>query len=311
MSSSAPLKRPFDFRDHGRWARLLVLLTASLFFSGITLAQQKNAQQKNAAPAAPPALTRTTTRHETRRFNYGGTLTILGAPAGSITIEGWSKNQVDVTADIELRADTEEDLTSLAVVDSFVLDNGVNHLSLLTTGTHDKVFMRRTAKNFPKKLLGLPWKIDYHLKVPAFIDIEVDAGRGAFNLKGVEGAINFKALESDAALTLTGGIALVTVGSGHVNINVAVRSWRGSGIDARLAAGDLTVQVPAGFSGEINAYILRSGHIDNALPSLEARDDEAPLNDRTIRARAGAGGATMSFAVTDGTLALKQESPRP
>ncbi|HEX8852180.1 MAG TPA: hypothetical protein VF754_01760, partial [Pyrinomonadaceae bacterium] len=41
------------------------------------------------AAAAAPLLKRTTTRHEIRRLGYGGTLTVYGAPEGSITIEGW------------------------------------------------------------------------------------------------------------------------------------------------------------------------------------------------------------------------------
>src|SRR3982751_4524323 len=66
------------------------------------------AQQKRDASATPmtttPALTRTTTRHEVRRFGYGSTLTILGAPAGSVTIEAWPRSEIDITADIELHA---------------------------------------------------------------------------------------------------------------------------------------------------------------------------------------------------------------
>ena len=86
-------------------------------------------------------LTRTSTRRETRRFNYGGTVTVIGAPRGSVTVEGWPRNEVELTATIELKGPTESDLDQLAKVNSFLFDEDLNHISILTTGTHDRTFM--------------------------------------------------------------------------------------------------------------------------------------------------------------------------
>jgi hypothetical protein len=290
--------------SHATFALLLSALVLMLS-SSAAWPQQKNKSGATTAPLATPSLTRTTTRHEVRRFGFGGTLTILGAPAGSITIEAWPRSEVDITADIELRANTEEDLARLAAVNGFLLDEDANHLRILTTGTHDKTFMRRSARDFPKKLLGLPWKIDYRIRVPASADLEIDAGRGAFNLTGVEGAITYKALESDARLTLTGGSVSVTIGRGSINVNLAARNWRGHGADIRLATGDITVELPAGFNADIDADILRSGQIENSYSMLEPRA-QSPLTPRSIKARAGAGGPLLGFTVGDGTLRIKK-----
>lgn len=281
----------------------IALVASSL----IAPAQQKNRKDAVALPpVAPPALTRTTTRHEVRRFGYGGTVNIIGAPAGSITIEAWPKSEVDITADIQLHADTEEDLTRLALVNGFLLDEEPNHLRILTTGTHDKVFMRRAAKNFPKKLLNLPWKIDYRVRVPVQTDLEIDAGRGTFKLAGVEGAIRLNALESDANLILAGGVVMVTIGRGSIKASFNSHSWRGSGADIRLALGDLTAELPANFSADINADILRTGQIENSYTALLPRE-RTTMTPRSIRARAGAGGPVLAFTVGDGTLRIKQE----
>jgi hypothetical protein len=285
----------------------LLLLCAVLPLAVITVgAQQKNKRDASAATAAaPPRLTRTTSRHEVRRFGYGSTLTILGAPSGSITIEAWPRSEVDITADIELRADTEEDLARLAAVNGFLLDADANRLRLLTTGTHDKAFMKRAAKGFPKKLLGLPWKIDYRIRVPAVTDIEIDAGRGPVTLKGVEGAVSLNALEGDVTLNPAGGLLRATVGAGKVNVSLSARNWRGAGADIRLAAGDLTLELPAGYSGDINADILRTGKIENEYPTLEPCE-RTVFTPRSIKARAGAGGTQLSFTVGDGTLRIRK-----
>ena len=290
-------------------AAKLLLCSALLLSSSQSGASAQQKEKKNAPAAAlatPPALKRTTSRHEVRRFAYGSSLTIIGAPAGSITIEAWPKAEVDITAEIELLANSEEELALLSTVNSFTLDEDANHLRILTTGTHDKVFMRRFAKKFPKALLGLPWKIDYRIRVPTNCDLEIDAGRGAFNLSGVEGLISLKALESDATLVLTGGAVMATVGGGSVKVNLATRSWRGAGATIQLAVGDLTVELPAGFNADIEADVLRSGQIENSYTALVPQE-RTTFTPRSIRGRAGAGGAALSFKVTDGTLRIKKQ----
>lgn len=286
---------------------LLQLLCAIILLSSSAadaFAQQRNNKTEATAPTqAAPKLTRTTSKHEVRRFGYGSSLTIIGAPAGSITIEAWPRSEVDITADIELRADTEEDLALLATVNGFVLDADANRLRILSTGTHDKAFMKRAAKSFPKKLLGLPWKIDYRIRVPAMTDIEIDAGRGPITLQGVEGTISVTALESNMTLNPAGGLLRATVGSGAINIALATRNWRGAGVDIRLATGDLTLELPAGYSGDINADILRTGQIVNEYSALEPCENTT-FTSRSIKGRAGAGGPQLSFTVGDGTLRI-------
>jgi hypothetical protein len=281
-------------------------IVALLLIASITILSFSNhatAQKKTPPPPAPPKLTQTINRHENERFGYGGTVTLVGAPYGSITIEGWPRSEVDVLANIELHADTEEDLKQLAAVNSFVFDQDVNHLRLLTTGTHDKVFMKKVAKNFPKKLLNLPWKIDYKIRVPVATDLEIDAGHGPIKVSGVEGALRLAASESETQLVLTGGVVSATIAIGKVDVSIPVRSWRGGGAEIKVAVGNLAVEFPAGFNGDIDAAILRNGKIEDQYGALESREKPG-FTSRLMKARAGAGGAYFSFTVGDGTLTL-------
>jgi len=288
----------------------LFLLVSTLCLPSLLLAIQKSKTvdaNKNKAVSANPVLllTRTTTRHEVRRFGYGGTITIVGAPQGSIIVEGWSRSEVEVSADVELHAESEDDLNRLATVNGFVFDEDTNHLRLLSTGTHDRVFMRRVAKDFPKNLLGLPWKIDYRIHVPASTDVEINAGRGAITVTGVEGAIRISGAESETQLSLTGGVVSATIAAGNVRLTIPTRSWRGAGAELRLAVGNLTLELPAGFNGDIDADVLRSGKIVNSYEGLESRERPG-LTEQKVRARAGAGGASLRMTVGDGTLYIKK-----
>lgn len=283
-----------------------VLLT--LFFSftfnvaNTTLAQQK----KTLDPNRPLQLVRTTLRHEVRRFAYGGTLTLVGAPEGSITIEGWPRNEVDISAEIQLRANTEADLDLLAAVNGFVLDDDLNHIRVLSTGTHDNAYMR-TAKKFPKTLFGLPWKIDYRIRVPISTDLEINAGRGPIRLAGVEGNIRLSAAESETNLKLSGGDLAATIAIGKLTLSIPSRSWRRGGADIRIASGEVTVELPPGFSGDLDADILRIGQIDDSYGGLEAREKPG-LTPQKMKARAGAGGALLKFTVGDGRISIRKQA---
>jgi hypothetical protein len=276
-----------------------LLLLAVLVFPATPVFSQKT------AVSDLQLLTRTSTRRETRRFNYGGTVTLIAAPRGSVTVEGWSRNDVELTANIELKGPTEADLDQLAAVNNFVFDEDMNHLSILTTGTHDRVYMKRAAKNFPKNLLNMPWKIDYRLRVPVNTDLEVNAGHGEVKLSGVEGALRVSATESDTALTLTGGTISTTVTAGSITLSIPARSWRGSGADVRIASGTINVDLQPGFSGDIDAEILRTGKIVNTYEGLAPREKPG-ITERTVRARAGAGGAFFRFTVGDGTVNIRK-----
>ena len=279
---------------------------ASLFISILSLSTPVSAQkEKQSNQSATPSLTRVTPRHETFRLAYGGSVTIVGAPAGSITIEGWQRNEVDVNAEIELHGGTTQDLDRLAAVNTFVADEDTNHIRILTTGTHDRNLMKSIAKNFPKALIGLPWKIDYHIKVPVLTDLEITAGNGPITLSGVEGAIRLNALESTANLSLTGGLVAATIQSGKVNITVPTRGWHGLGAEVRLAGGELNVELSPGFSGDINAEVLRNGEIKNNFPNLEPRERNS-IGPHSLRARAGSGGAALTFILGDGIIRIQQ-----
>lgn len=252
---------------------------------------------------------RTTYKTEKMDFGAGGTVTIVGAPSGSISVEGWQRNEIEISADIEIQGETEADLAELTKIDGFVIDNDAGHVRILSIGTHDPDYMKRVAKKFPKRLLAMPFKVDYRIKVPAFCDLEINGGRGDLNLSGIEGAMQIKFLESNARMNLTGGSVFATFGSGSVETNIPTRSWRGRNLDIQLAAGDLNIYFQPNFSADINASILKTGKIENSLLALKPRE-RTTFTEKQITARAGAGGTVLTFTVGDGTIRMKNQDPR-
>lgn len=249
-------------------------------------------------------LKRATTKTERADLGAGGTLTIVGAPSGAITVEGWQQPSVEVTAEIVIEAGTEEDLALLAKVNNFVLDEDFNHVRIISTGTHDKKFLKQNFKKLPKHLLALPWRIDYKIKVPTYCDLEIDVGRGDFSLRGVEGAIIIKALQSEQAnLELVGGDVQATFGGDKISVKLIGRGWRGRGVDLQVARGELNVTASPAINADLDLSVLRTGTIENKFENLKPRD-KTKFTPLLMTARAGVGGAKLAFTVGDGTLRL-------
>jgi hypothetical protein len=76
-------------------------------------------------------------------------------------------------------------------------------------------------------------------------------------------------------------------------------------MNVRVAGGDLDVELSAGFSGDVDAEVLRAGRVENGFAGLAPREQSRPT-ERSLHARAGQGGAPLTFTVGDGTVRISQ-----
>jgi len=249
-------------------------------------------------------LKRTTYKTDKFDFSAGGTIEIKGAPLGSIRVEARSKNEIEISAEVEVQAVTESDLAKLADVTGYVLDESASRASITSIGLNDKKTLPKALKKLPKNLIGLPYKIDYVIKVPRYCDLQIDGGRGDLSVMGVEGAIHINYLSTEAKILLIGGGLNGTFGTGTVDIKMPNRSWRGNAIDVALSSGTMSVHLPVNLSAELDATIVKTGSIENGLDGLKPRAHKVPFTDKLISANAGSGGVSMKFTVGSGTLKL-------
>lgn len=252
------------------------------------------------------------TTYKTDRFDFGvgGTLAVTGAPVGSIRVEGWRNREIEITAEIEVQANSEADAARLSEVTSFILEESLGRTGIISVGTHDKKYVKQLGKRFPKHLASMPYRIDYVIKVPQYCDLQIDGGQGDLSISGVEGAMRLNFLETNATLKLVGGITTAVFGKGNVQLIVPTIGWRGRSADVQLASGDLTVHLPNGVNAEIDATILRTGRIENTFAGLKPRRRNAEFTDKSIVAKAGIGGVPLKFTVGDGTLKIASLEPQ-
>ena len=253
---------------------------------------------------AAERLKRTTFKTDKFDFGPGGTLAIIGAPSGSIRVEGWEKGQIEISAEISLEADSEADLNLLSEITGFVLTEELGRAGIASVGINDKKYLKQIKRKLPKNLAGMPYRIDYVVRAPHFSDLQIDGGSGKLHITGIDGTMRVNFLESDARINLVGGSLLATFGSGNVEVTIPTRSWRGRFVDVQLAKGELSAALPPGLNATLDASILQTGSIENSFSELVPRIRKAEFTDKSIAAKAGAGTVPIRFVVTDGILRL-------
>lgn len=259
-----------------------------------------------AAFAQAPLIKRTTTKTDKFDFAAGGTVSISGAPQGSIKVVGGNTNEIEITAEIELQAGSEADLAKLAEVTGFITEESSGRTGIITFGTHNKLGDKKLWKKFPKDLLQLPFRVDYVVTVPRYTDLEINGGKGDLSIAGVEGSMKISFLDVKANIEVITGATNAVFEKGTVDVVLGARGWRGRTADIMVATGDLKVRMPSNVSAEIDALVQRNGAIENSLPGLKQRDRKVPFTEKSIMAKVGVGGVPLKFTVGNGTLKMER-----
>src|SRR5437868_5284152 len=94
----------------------------------------------------------------------------------------------------------------------------------------------------------------------------------AGNAAKLRSAPKLKCTRRPPQISRTGSDVSVIIQKGAVNFTIPARSWHGLRAEIKLASGNLGVDLMPGFSGDIDAEVLRTGEIKSTLPDLEPRE---------------------------------------
>ncbi len=234
----------------------------------------------------------------------GNTLTIFGAPKGSMTITGSAANEIEIAAKITLEGPAQTVIDQLAAVTGFITEESTGMLIVKTAGTHNRLGDKKLWKKVPKNVLTLPFRVDYVLKVPRYLDLNVNGGDGSLNISGIEGAIRVSYGQTQASVTLVGGTFTAQLGEGELDLRFPERSWRSGMVDIQLGTGNMNLWLPTTLSADIDATALNGGSVVVKTDQLKPRDKRVPFTETAIKARSGNGGVPFKLTVGTGTLSL-------
>jgi hypothetical protein len=135
-------------------------------------------------------------------------------------------------------------------------------------------------------------------------DLLAESRDGLIHLEEVTGRI--EARTGDGSVRLTGTPSIVRIRSDDGALTMRVRRGAAMTGDWMLATGDgsITVELPDGFSAEVEAEPGRGGRVRNELDLIEVVGGtrEEPL----FRGRLGKGGHRFTIRTTDGSIRLNR-----
>jgi len=208
---------------------------------------------------------------------------IDGRQNGSIRVQGWDGDQVKVTARLQANAESDAEAQAL-LKDIRVTSDG-----------------RRVSADGPNESRGSRsgWSASYMVMVPRRFDVSLDAYNGSLGVDGVTGRLELSTHNGSVTLNGVGGDVRARTQNGSLNVQLAGRSWDGTGLDAVTQNGSVRLAVPESYAATLETGTV-NGRINTDIPITVqgriSRQLSVPLNGggRTIRAMTTNGSVNIS-----------------
>ena len=134
-------------------------------------------------------------------------------------------------------------------------------------------------------------------------DVKIHTGDGSINLEGVTGS--FDADTGDGSIAITGKLTAVRAWSGDGSVTIHAAPGSATSADWNISTGDgaVTVEIPEGFGGELDAH---TGDGGIRMQGVTVSDVTGQISKNTVRGRLGAGGRAFRVRTGDGSITLRR-----
>ncbi len=222
---------------------------------------------------------------ETRDFTLPVTksITVDGRDNGGVTVHGWDKSQIQVTAMIQTQNESQADARDLA--------KGIN---IRTDGGDVRA-------DGPRGLgRRRSWSVSYELWVPRHTELRLNANNGGLEVDGVDARMDLETTNGGLMLADVDGDVRGTTTNGGVTVELSGDRWRGSGLDVRTTNGGVHLVVPTNYSARLETGTVNGGMDINFPITVQGNIG------RRLTTQLGTGGATIRAMTTNGGVTIRK-----
>lgn len=212
-----------------------------------------------------------------------GPLRVDPGANGGVSVVGWDRNEVEVHARIEARAETLAQARVLA-----------EEVRIETGGV--------IGADGPSNHRDANWHVSFVVYVPARSNLELSTRNGPLSVRGVRGTMDLQAQNGPISLNEVAGDVRARAQNGPINIELGGRRWEGAGLDAETRNGPINLSVPDGFNADLETGTV-NGPFTSEIPlsvTLQGRL-RGPLN-----AKLGDGGPPIRVVTTNGPVRIRR-----
>jgi hypothetical protein len=195
---------------------------------------------------------------------------------GSISVHGWSSNDILVKACIHAAAGTEAEARELA-----------SHVAI-TRGPG------QIKPDGPATDHQRHWDLSYEIWAPNNSNLEMDANNGSISIETIQGKIRFRTSNGSVRLTQVGGDVDGSTTNGSLSIDLSGASWAGRGLNATTTNGSSQLNVPENYSANVETSTV-NGRVHVDFPVKVSGEVGKHLSFQL-----GSGGPTIEARTTNG-----------
>jgi hypothetical protein len=208
------------------------------------------------------------------------TIVIESTHNGGIEIRGWDRPGIEVHARIQTHGETPAAALERARRVGLDLSPGAVRVS----GDVDR------------------GAVSFEILVPRRSGLEAATYNGPLKIQGVEGTMRVATHNGPLALIRVGGDVVARVQNGPLSVKLDGDRWRGEGLDAEAVNGPVTLDIPDGYSAELEVGTIH-GPFDVDIPITLEPGVRFPGH---VRTRLGGGGPRIRVVTTNGPIVVRR-----
>jgi DUF4097 and DUF4098 domain-containing protein YvlB len=203
---------------------------------------------------------------------------------GGIRIQGWDRADALIHAVIRAQADTDAQARAM-----------VAGVRIETTGGSIKATGPSTGDD-------ASWSVSFEVNVPRNAILTLNTQNGGISIDDFRGSAQFHARNGGLTLTNVGGDLRGDTTNGGVTVDLTGDHWDGQGLDVETRNGGLRLNVPQGYSAQLETGTTNGGlNVDFPI-NVQGNFRRGGHITTTL----GAGGPKIRAVTTNGGVTIRQ-----
>ena len=215
-----------------------------------------------------------------KRISSPRLLDVDGQQNGSVSVHGWDRSEVFILSKIQTEAEDAGDARDIASGITIEIDGGHIRADGPSTRRHQS------------------WSVSYEIWAPRQTDIHASTQNGGVSVEDVDARLDLSAVNGGINLRGVSGDVHGETTNGPLSVVLDGDQWRGPGLDLRTTNGPVNLDIPDGYSAQLETGTVNGGmHIDFPV-TLQGTIG------RRITTQLGRGGATIRAITTNGPVEI-------
>jgi hypothetical protein len=212
-------------------------------------------------------------------------LTLDGASLGGISVTGWDRDSVHVSARMQAYASTQADADRALKAVRLSAEGG----TIRAAGAADDDGDRNRVS------------VSYDVYVPRHMDLDLRAHNGGLAVQEVTGRMSLDTHNGGISLRGTGGDVRAHTENGGLSVHLEGTKWEGAGLDAETQNGGVRLVVPEKYSARLETGTVNGG-IRTDIPITVSGSIS-----RRLSLTLGSGGAPVRATTTNGGVIIERD----